>query len=188
MDLISKFSLIDVLVGLTCDKKEYSELFFRSKYILDRRIKSIDKYFYWDIPSLIDLAEKRIIKRDPRLLVDESDHSISLIMPTLFEILLHFFIASKCSIEDEIQIMVKAVLEDFICHTYRIFLEIRCILPIVPIEHAPIRIDIDDDKISTKIDEDRLEEFTLASSWGSCEEYTRYILRIFHGVLIEIPE
>lgn len=188
MDLIGEFSLIDVLIGLTCYKQEHSELFFRSKYILDRRIKSVDKYFYRNIPSFIDLTEKRIIKRDPRLLVDESDHRISLIMPTLFEILLHFLITPKCSIEDKIQIMMKTIFEDFIGDTHRIFLEITGIFSIVPIEERAIGIDIDDDKIPTQIDEDRLKEFTLPSSWRSCEEYARYILRIFHRVLFEIPE
>ncbi len=118
MDCIREFSFIDILVGFTCDKKENSELFFRTKYILDRRVESVDKYFYRDIPSLIDLTEKCIIKRDPRLLIDEGDHSISLVMFALFEVLLHFLIASEGAIEDEVQIMMEAKLEYLICDTY----------------------------------------------------------------------
>ena len=62
VDCIREFSFIDILVGFTCDEEKYRELFFRSKYILDRRVESVDKYFYRHIPSLINLAKKCIIK------------------------------------------------------------------------------------------------------------------------------
>lgn len=62
MDFVGEFSFIDILIRLTCDKEEYSEFFFRSKYILDRRVEPVDKYFHRYISCLIDLPEKCIVK------------------------------------------------------------------------------------------------------------------------------
>lgn len=168
---VGKLMFIDIVVGLTRDEEKYIILITSTESILNRAIKSIDKDGNGDISHLIHLPEEGIIKRNTRFLKDKRYHHFSIIVETLLKILFYLFIASECPVEDEIQIIVKAVLEDFIRDSYGGFLVFACIFTIVSAKHLAIRIDIDDDEVRFEIRENRLQEFTFARARRSREKY-----------------